>query len=44
MEWKGNYMDFDTKKQIKIDSLYNTVENNIIYFTFVNNIDISKKA
>ena len=44
MEWKGNYRDFYRKKQIKKDSLYNTVENNIIHFTCVKNIDISKKV
>jgi hypothetical protein len=40
MEWEGNYRDFDRKKQIIIDSLYNSVENNIIHFTCVKNIDI----
>ena len=44
MEWEGNYRDFDRKKQIIIDSLYNSVENNIIHFTCIKNIDISKKV
>lgn len=44
MGWKGDYRDFDTKKQIRIDILYNTVENNIINFTYVKNIDKSKKV